>query len=111
SGELHGTGLGGILLHDALFRAVAASQQAGGRYVVVDAIDDNARQFYEHYGSPSRRDQIAWSARLATSKPTSKRSDRTTEALSRTPRETEGCWVMRCAGILDEGAPQAQLFA
>jgi hypothetical protein len=29
---------------------VAASQQAGGRYVVVDAIDDNARQFYEHHG-------------------------------------------------------------
>lgn len=50
SSELRGTGLGGILLHDALYRAVAASQQAGGRYVVVDAIDDNARQFYEHYG-------------------------------------------------------------
>jgi GNAT superfamily N-acetyltransferase len=50
STELRGTGLGGILLHDALSRAVAASQQAGGRYVVVDAIDENARQFYEHYG-------------------------------------------------------------
>lgn len=50
SRELCGTGLGGILLHDALSRAVAASQQAGGRYVVVDAIDDNACQFYEHYG-------------------------------------------------------------
>jgi hypothetical protein len=31
---------------------VAASQQADGRYVV-DAIDDNARQFYEHYGFTS----------------------------------------------------------
>lgn len=50
SRELRGTGLGGILLHDALSRAVAASQQAGGRYVVVDAVDDNARQFYEYYG-------------------------------------------------------------
>jgi predicted GNAT family N-acyltransferase len=50
SWELRGTGLGGILLHDALSRAVVASQQAGGRYVVVDAVDDNARQFYEHYG-------------------------------------------------------------
>ena len=50
SSELLGAGLGGILLHDALYRAVAASQQAGGRYVVVDAIDDNAREFYEHYG-------------------------------------------------------------
>jgi GNAT superfamily N-acetyltransferase len=50
SEKLLGTGLGGILLYDALSRAVVASQQAGGRYVVVDAIDDNARQFYEHYG-------------------------------------------------------------
>ena len=50
SKELRGTGLGGILLHDALSRAVAASQQAGGRYVVVDAIDDDACQFYKHYG-------------------------------------------------------------
>lgn len=50
SRELRGTGLGGVLLYDALSRAVAASQQAGGRYVVVDAIDGNARQFYEHYG-------------------------------------------------------------
>ena len=44
------TGLGGIPLHDALSRAVAASQQAGGRYLVVDALDDNARQFCEHHG-------------------------------------------------------------
>ncbi|MGH3250620.1 MAG: GNAT family N-acetyltransferase [Trebonia sp.] len=50
SSGLRGTGLGGNLLHDALSRAVAASQQAGGRYVVVDAIDDNASHFYEHYG-------------------------------------------------------------
>ena len=50
SSDLRGTGLGGILLHDALSRAVAASQQAGGRYIVVDAIDDNACRFYEHYG-------------------------------------------------------------
>jgi hypothetical protein len=27
-----------------------ASQQAGGGHVGVDAIDANARQFYEHYG-------------------------------------------------------------
>lgn len=50
STQMRGTGLGGILLHDALSRAVAASQQAGGRYVVVGAIDDSACQFYEHYG-------------------------------------------------------------
>jgi predicted N-acetyltransferase YhbS len=38
--ELRGSGLGGVLLYDALTRAVAASQQVGGRYVVVDAIAD-----------------------------------------------------------------------
>lgn len=48
--ELRGTGLGGILLHDALTRAVAASQQVGGRYVVVDAIDQGAERFYQHFG-------------------------------------------------------------
>lgn len=50
SEELHGSGLGGVLLHDALSRAVAASQQVGGRYVVVDAIDHNAERFYQHFG-------------------------------------------------------------
>ncbi|HUB41092.1 MAG TPA: GNAT family N-acetyltransferase [Streptosporangiaceae bacterium] len=48
--ELRGTGLGGVLLHDALTRAVAASQQVGGRYVVVDAIDQEAEHFYQHFG-------------------------------------------------------------
>jgi ribosomal protein L14E/L6E/L27E len=40
---------------------VAASQQAGGRYVVVDAIDDNASRFYEHYGftTTPRSDRLA----------------------------------------------------
>jgi GNAT superfamily N-acetyltransferase len=47
---LHGTGLGGVLLHDALSRAAAASQQVGGRYVVVDAIDEAAERFYRHFG-------------------------------------------------------------
>jgi len=48
--ELRGSGLGGVLLHDALTRAVAASQQVGGRYVVVDAIDDDAERFHQHFG-------------------------------------------------------------
>ncbi len=38
------------MLHDALTRAVAASQQARGCYVVVDAIDPGAERFYQHYG-------------------------------------------------------------
>jgi predicted GNAT family N-acyltransferase len=48
--ELRGSGLGGVLLHDALTRAVAGSQQVGGRYVVVDAIDQDAERFYQHFG-------------------------------------------------------------
>ncbi|MGH3158698.1 MAG: GNAT family N-acetyltransferase [Streptosporangiaceae bacterium] len=50
SSELHGQGLGGVLLQDALSRAVVASQQVGGRYVVVDAIDEAAIRFYQHFG-------------------------------------------------------------
>lgn len=45
-----GRGLGAELLTDALSRAVTASNIVGGRYVVVDAIDDRAGRFYEHFG-------------------------------------------------------------
>lgn len=48
--HLHGQRLGAQLLLDALTRAVAASDRIGGRYVVVDAIDDAAADFYVHYG-------------------------------------------------------------
>jgi GNAT superfamily N-acetyltransferase len=47
---LHGQGLGGELLYDAASIAVAAATQVGGRYLVVDAIDDKAALFYTHYG-------------------------------------------------------------
>lgn len=47
---LHGRGLGGELLWDALSRAVAASDIAAARLVVVDAIDDSAARFYAHHG-------------------------------------------------------------
>lgn len=48
--SLHGTGSGGALLVDALHRALDAIAVAGGRLVVVDAIDKQAAGFYEHYG-------------------------------------------------------------
>jgi GNAT superfamily N-acetyltransferase len=48
--SLHGQGRGGILLADALLRVVVASETVGARYVVVDAIDDRAVDFYEHHG-------------------------------------------------------------
>lgn len=47
---LHGEGLGGELLWDALTRAVAASDIAGARLVVVDAINPPAAAFYQHHG-------------------------------------------------------------
>jgi GNAT superfamily N-acetyltransferase len=47
---LHGHGQGGQLLVDALHRALDAVALAGGRLIVVDAIDRDATGFYEHYG-------------------------------------------------------------
>jgi GNAT superfamily N-acetyltransferase len=48
--SLHGQGLGGELLLDALSRTVQASDVAAARLVVVDAIDEAAASFYEHHG-------------------------------------------------------------
>jgi GNAT superfamily N-acetyltransferase len=47
---LHGRGLGGVLLSDALSRAVLAGTSVGCRFVVVDAIDNGAAAFYQAYG-------------------------------------------------------------
>ena len=47
--SLHGRGLGGEHLHDALERIVAAADVASGRLIVVDAIDDVAAKFYRKY--------------------------------------------------------------
>ena len=47
--SLHGRGLGSVLLADALETILDASASAGGRLVVVDAIDDDAARFYERH--------------------------------------------------------------
>jgi GNAT superfamily N-acetyltransferase len=47
---LHGQGLGTQLLLDALERIVEAADRAGGRVIVVDAIDEDADRFYRHHG-------------------------------------------------------------
>ncbi len=47
---LHGDGLGGELLWDALTRARAASDIAAARLVVVDAISAEAAAFCDHHG-------------------------------------------------------------
>ncbi len=48
--RLHGQGLGGQLLFDAYQRVLAATRTVTARYLVVDAIDDDAVRFYGHYG-------------------------------------------------------------
>lgn len=45
-----GIKLGASLLQDAVHRAVAVSQNAGVRALLVHALHDRAKQFYEHYG-------------------------------------------------------------
>jgi GNAT superfamily N-acetyltransferase len=44
-----GRGLGGLLLVNALTRTARASRDIGAMAVIVDAKDDQARAFYEHY--------------------------------------------------------------
>jgi GNAT superfamily N-acetyltransferase len=58
---IHGQGLGTDLLVHALATIVAAARRAGGRVVLVDAIDDEARTFYEHHDFhqlPGRPDRL-----------------------------------------------------
>lgn len=48
--HLHGQGHGSVLLVDALEVALRGIMHVGGRLVVVDAINDQAHRFYQHYG-------------------------------------------------------------
>ena len=45
-----GMKLGAAMLQDALKRCVLVSQNTGVRAMLVHALNDRARQFYEHYG-------------------------------------------------------------
>ena len=45
-----GKGLGKALLKDALLRILSAADAIGARAVLVHAIDEGARRFYEHFG-------------------------------------------------------------
>lgn len=48
--QLQGQRLGSQLLASALMRAARGAKDLGGRYVVVDAIDEIAASFYRHEG-------------------------------------------------------------
>jgi len=61
SESLHGHGLGSELLVHALQTIVGAARTAGGKLVVVDAIDDAAVAFYVHHDFaplPNRPDRL-----------------------------------------------------
>ena len=49
SADLHGQGLGAELLVRALGTIIDAARAAGGKVVVVDAIDEGAAAFYRHH--------------------------------------------------------------
>lgn len=51
--RVQGIKLGASLLQDAVNRAVMVSQNAGVRALLVQALHDRAKGFYEHYGFQS----------------------------------------------------------
>ena len=50
SAEFRGLGIGGVLLANALKRALQNSAQVASWAVIVEAIDEEAAEFYKHYG-------------------------------------------------------------
>jgi len=69
--QAQGMHLGASLLRDAVSRAVAVSHNAGVRAILVHALHERAKQFYEHYGfQVSPVDPMTLMLRLARIKPT-----------------------------------------
>lgn len=65
--RLHGQGLGAELLVHALTTIIAAARSAGGRIVVVDALDESAAGFYRaHDFQPSPADPHRLVIKLST---------------------------------------------
>lgn len=62
----HGTGLGRALVRDACLRVMAAADVIGIRGMLVHALSESARAFYEHVGfEPSPFDPMMLMATLA----------------------------------------------
>lgn len=56
---VQGKGIGAFLLRDAMGRALSVAEQAGMRLLLVHALNDEARTFYEHFGfEPSPSDAM-----------------------------------------------------
>ena len=67
--RVQGQHLGASLLQDAVNRAVAVSHNAGVRALLVHALHEKARQFYEHYGfQPSPAHPMTLMLRLSSVK-------------------------------------------
>ncbi len=65
-----GLELGGAMLQDAVQRAVVVSQNVGVRALLVHALHDRAKQFYEHYGfQASPVDPMMLMLRLTSTRP------------------------------------------
>lgn len=61
--------MGAAMLQDASRRVLTVSQNAGVRALLVHALHDRARQFYEHYGlQPSPVNPMTLTLRLPTAK-------------------------------------------
>ena len=55
--SLHGHGLGGAVLAEAIGRVASIATTLGARYLVVDALHAQAAAFYQHYGFAPVPDQ------------------------------------------------------
>ena len=67
--RMQGQHLGASLLQDAVNRAVAVSHNAGVRALLVHALHEQAKQFYEHYGfKPSPTHPMTLMLRLSSVK-------------------------------------------
>jgi predicted N-acetyltransferase YhbS len=58
--EWQGQGNGGRLLVDALRRCVRGGREFGARAVIVDAVDEQAYAFYQHFGFKDFEGQRLW---------------------------------------------------
>lgn len=64
--KAQGLHLGAALLQDAVNRAVAVSHNAGVRALLVHALHERAKQFYEHHGfQPSPTHSMTLMLRLS----------------------------------------------
>jgi predicted N-acetyltransferase YhbS len=68
--KVQGIKLGGSLLQDAVNRAVSVAQNTGVRALLVHALHERAKLFYEHYGfQASPADPLVLRLRLSHAKP------------------------------------------